>query len=412
MNDPFLARIDPDRTATLLAHLLAAGRLDEAAPAVLVHDLDLLDARVDHLRRTFPDGALHAFAIKANPVVPLLRRLVDRGLGLEAASFEEVALGLAAGCPPERLVFDGPAKTRAELAEALRLGVLVNVDHFDELERVAALHPRGRVGLRVNPEVGAGSIAITSVGSRGARFGIPIHEEAVIQAAFEAYPWLDGLHVHAGSQGMALATMVEATARVAALADRLGRPLRLDIGGGLATTYREDRPAVGVDAWWQALSVIPGLAERPLVTELGRALVGNTALCATRVERVRPGGQVVVHVGADLLLRVAYRPEDWFHGMWLFDAQGRPKAGAVPQTVLGPLCFAGDVLARDRELPPAEPGDILVIRDVGAYTLSMWSRHCSRAMPEVVGLSGETLVPLRPRESVRDLVRFWGGEAP
>jgi diaminopimelate decarboxylase len=98
----------------------------------------------------------------------------------------------------------------------------------------------------------------------------------------------------------------------------------------------------------------------------------------------------------------------------VLDPEGRPREGdARPWTVVGPLCFAGDVIARDRPLPAIAEGDLLVVRDTGAYTLGMWSRHCSRAVPEVVGLRGDPprVLVLRPREALQDVVRFWGDGA-
>jgi diaminopimelate decarboxylase len=79
-------------------------------------------------------------------------------------------------------------------------------------------------------------------------------------------------------------------------------------------------------------------------------------------------------------------------------------------TIVGPLCFAGDIVGREIPLPPVEPGDWIVIRDVGAYTLSMWSRHCSRGIPAVIGYDpqgGESCRVLRRAETPEDVVRFW-----
>jgi diaminopimelate decarboxylase len=117
----------------------------------------------------------------------------------------------------------------------------------------------------------------------------------------------------------------------------------------------------------------------------------------------------VVHVGADLFLRTAYHPDDWHHDMFVLDAAGDPKRGSTgPWTIAGPLCFAGDILARERSLPAMAAGDWLVIRDAGAYTLGMWSRHCSRGMPLVLGYRGAgDVCVLRHAESPEDVVRFW-----
>jgi diaminopimelate decarboxylase len=119
----------------------------------------------------------------------------------------------------------------------------------------------------------------------------------------------------------------------------------------------------------------------------------------------------VIHLGADFLLRPVYRPENWQHELFVVTAEGNPKSGRLrPTTIAGPLCFAGDIVARDVLLPPIEVGDWILIRDVGAYTLSMWSKHCSRAIPVVLGYDpdGKNLLRvLRNPETVDDIVHFW-----
>ena len=164
----------------------------------------------------------------------------------------------------------------------------------------------------------------------------------------------------------------------------------------------------------------PGAALRPHVkafksTALAAELVaaGHHAFCAATVREVL--GMAAAGLGADLLLRTAYAPGDWPHELRVLDPEGRAKAGAAePWTVLGPLCFAGDVVARDRMLPPIEEGDLVVVRDTGGYTTSMWSRYCSRTMPAVAGLRGAAprLEVLRPREDGADIVHFWRGREP
>jgi diaminopimelate decarboxylase len=423
-HDPW-QRLGPARIGAAVRALLDSGRLGDDAPAVLVLDLDLMEARARALVRCFPGNALHAVAIKANPVVAILRPLVAAGLGLEAASWEEVELARAAGCPPARIVLDSPAKTRTELRHALELGVRLNLDNLEELARVAELGPpaHAEVGLRLNPAVGAGAIASTSVAARGSRFGVPwpASPEALVPL-FEQHPWLVGLHVHVGSQGCPLPLLVEAARLVAELRDalhqRLGRAqIRwIDIGGGLPADYGHAGAVPSLDAYVDALRRdVPSLFEPDvqLVTELGRALQAGCGFAVSRVEYVKEvdGRRLAtVHVGADLLPRTAYAPADWPHELLVLDSEGRPRAGEPgPWTVLGPLCFAGDVIAQGRPLPAIAEGDLVVVRDTGGYTLGMWSRHCSRGIPEVVGLRGEPprLHVLRRRETAQDVVRFW-----
>lgn len=427
-SSPWAQRVQPERIAAAVRAVLAAGHLGDDSPAVVLHDLDLLEARLARLRARFPATAVHAVAIKANPVLRILERVVSGGAGLEAASWEEVELARAAGCEPARIVYDSPAKTTSELARALALGVHINVDNADELHRLDDLAPGpgARVGLRFNPAVGTGVIAATSVGDRGARFGVPWPGSAApLVELFAHRPWLRGLHVHVGSQGNPITHLVSAARRAmdlrATIHEALGRRQIeiVDIGGGVPTDYGlRSPPPANVDDYEAALRrEVPELFEPDvtIVTELGRALQVGCGVALSRVEYVkRPSDRdvAVIHLGADFLVRTAYAPREWPHDVIVLEPDGTPKTGpAHPWTIVGPLCFAGDVVASDRVLPAILPGDLVAIRDVGGYTMGMWSRHCSRGLPAVLGLQGDppVVVTLRPRETAADVVAFWRG---
>jgi len=428
MEDP-AQRIPGSAMQAVVAQALAMGHRDDRDPAAIFHDLDRLDTRLHAIEGAFPARTLHAIAIKANPVIALLRQVVERGFGLEAASFEEVELALAAGCPPSRVVYDSPCKTRLEIRRALQLGLHVNVDNLDELERVAELRAgvsqAGRVGLRVNPLVGGGAIPDTSLADERSKFGIPLGEDpTVLLEAFERHPWLEGLHVHVGSQGCAADLLVAGVRRAVELATQVeaavGRAqvTTVDIGGGLPVAYHDGDTAPTFASYAAALrAAAPALFDGrfQLVTEFGRSVHAGCGFAASRVEYVKRVGDThmaVIHLGADFLLRPAYRPDQWQHDLRVLGPEGQPKGagGSSRWTVAGPLCFSGDVLARDVELPEIHPGDIVLIRDTGAYAVGMWSRYCSRSIPAVVGFRGvepPRFTLLRQRESAAEVVKFW-----
>jgi diaminopimelate decarboxylase len=411
--------------AELLRRARRLGLLDRAA---VFHDLDRMRARLDALREAFPPSALHAVAIKANPLIEVLHEVVRAGGALEAASSEEIELALAAGCPPDRIVYDSPVKTRADLDRALTLGAVINADGFDELERIGSLWPafanrlaQRTIGLRINPGVADGRIAATSVGSVRSRFGVAVDDGERIVDAFRRHVWLNALHCHVGSQGCSLEALVEAAAKTAALRrlvnDALGenRITTVDIGGGLPAAYRATDSTIDFPDYAAALRRgAPTLFEPRvrLITEMGRSVHAPCGFAASRVEYVheRDGSRfATTHLGADLFLRAAYAPHDWHHDVVVLDADGVEKSDAAAEAcnVAGPLCFGGDVIARDRMLAPVAAGDWVLVRDAGAYTLSMWSRHCSRAMPPVIGVERDGLRLLREAETAADLVDFW-----
>jgi diaminopimelate decarboxylase len=286
----------------------------------------------------------------------------------------------------------------------------------------------GRVGLRINPEVEAGSIAATSVGTSKSRFGVPLERafDSVIEA-FRRRPWLGCLHVHVGSQGCKLEALTQGVAKVWRLRDVLHRAVgreqvdTIDIGGGLPAAYASlDAPPSFADYAGALRREVPGLFGDSvrLVTEFGRSIHAGCGFAASRVEYVKTTGEgrvAVVHLGADLLLRPAYGPEHWHHEFAVPDSAGTVKMGPLlPWTIAGPLCFAGDIIGHDLSLPEIRAGDYVLIRDVGAYAVSMWSRHCSRAMPLVLGYedpvsdSSAPFTVLRSRERAVDIVKYWG----
>ena len=411
--------------------------------AVVFHDLDLLDARIDDLVAAFPAHAVHTIAVKANPLVEILRACVERGAGLEAASWEEVALSLAAGCDPSRVVYDSPAKTRTEIRAALEAGIHINADSLDELDRIIEIRDPmvscdATVGLRVNPAVGGGSIPATSVASPSSRFGERVGDGLADALAERAAgrPWLRGLHSHVGSQGMPVETLVAAAGVVSDFRDavhaRLGHPQLdiVDLGGGATTNYVGEQAVDPADLAARLAEAAPALFADDvlLVTEFGRAIQANCGWALNRVEYVnRSLAQpvAVTHLGADFLMRVAYAPTHWRHRISRLATVAEVRAQetgsetpdqtghdpSVSWIVSGPLCVAGDVISRDAAFPELEAGDWLVIHDVGAYTMSMWSRHCNRGMPAVLGYrdgaDGPRVTVLRERESADAVVRQW-----
>jgi diaminopimelate decarboxylase len=400
--------------------------------ATLFYNLTFIQERISDLQNLFPKSALHAVAVKANPLTKILNRIKALGVGAEVASLPELHLAEMAGFAPGTIIFDSPCKTKAEIEYALKAGVHLNADSFNELDRIAELlktvKSESAIGIRINPQVGAGSIKSTSVAGDISKFGIPLNNNREkITAYFLKYEWLRGIHVHIGSQGCPVPLVIEGIRKVLDLAVEVNERLNLnskqyqievfDIGGGLPVSYHSEKTPVSMEQYVTMLKtscheLFSG--QFRLITEFGRYIYANSGWVASRVEYVKrePGYNIIMtHVGADLLLRKCYNPDDWHHHISVVDKDGNLKTGTDSNkyVVAGPLCFAGDVIASDLELPVTEEGDFLLIHDTGAYTLSMWSRYNSRQMPKVVGYYTEKkdFEILKERESKEDLLDFW-----
>lgn len=420
-------RLSAEAMSATLSRAIADGVIGPSDDASVFYNLSRLDEKLDDLRTAFPSNAFHTIAVKANPIIEVLKRIQRAGYGAEVASIGELHLALAAGFPVETIVFDSPVKTRAELEAALKLGIKINANSLGELARInslySALGSRSEVGVRINPEVGMGAIAATSIAVQRSKFGVSLRQcRAALHRAFSDYPWLTGLHLHIGSQGMSREQLIDGIGAVYDFFVELRHQANIrffNIGGGLPAKYKDsDTPIAFSDYATLLRQRCPALfaPEVMLVTEFGRALHASCGWVASRVEYVIEhdcGATLVVHVGADMFLRKAYRPDDWHHDISVCDSKGQLRTGSERVfSVAGPLCFAGDYLNRSVSLPAnVSEGDYIIVHDSGAYTFSMWSLYNSRQFPAVIGYNeadGSFRV-LRPRQSLEQIVDFWAG---
>ncbi|MFJ1735342.1 diaminopimelate decarboxylase [Streptomyces sp. NPDC088254] len=406
----------PDRTtaggvttadvAAAVRQAVADGLLGADRPLAGFLDVRGVRDSVAGLHEAFGDvpDVLHTFAAKACALVPVLRLLAEAGMGCEVASPGELRLALDAGFPPARIVLDSPAKTRAEIHEALSLGVALNADSLAELERVDELRPTGSssvIGLRVNPQVGAGAIGAMSTATAHSKFGVALRDPGARERVVEAFarrPWLTRLHAHVGSQGCPLPLIGRGLAALHRLAEeidaRAGRRqiTSLDLGGGLPVNFEDDCVTPTYAAYVATLTAAePALLDGRyrLVTEFGRSLLAKNGFLAARVEYVKEAGGrrvAVTHAGAQVATRTVFMPQDWPVRVSAYGPDGTPKEGpALPHDVAGPLCFAGDVVAHERPLPELAEGDWVVLHDTGAYYFSAPWAYNSLPRPGVYG---------------------------
>ncbi|GAA1426334.1 diaminopimelate decarboxylase [Streptomyces thermospinosisporus] len=417
------------------------GLLGPGQPIVALLDVTGIRQSAAGLRAAFEAVAapgtriLHAFAVKATPLVPVLRLLRAEGIGAEVASPGELALARAAGIEPERTVLDSPAKTPAELREALALGIAVNADNPQELARIDALvgsdTPRSPLGLRVNPQVGSGAIEALSTATATSKFGVALRDEGAREWVVRSYlerPWLTRLHAHTGSQGVALELMARGVAETYELAEEINRRAgrrqvdTVDIGGGLPVNFASEAITPTYGAYARVLrDTVPGLFDGRygIVTEFGRSLLAKHGTLLARVEYAKQAGGrpvAVTHAGVQVATRTVYAPQEWPLRIAAYDAKGLPKEGpAVVQDIAGPACFAGDLLAREYPLPLLEQGDYAAALDTGAYYFAHHYAYNSLPRPAVHGFVADQpgdvgFALVRPAQTTEEIVRESGGD--
>ncbi len=427
------------RRARALRAAVGRGLVDDDRPVVGLLDVAGIRGSAAGLRAAFATPGVritHTFAVKAASLVPVLRLLRDEGVGCEVASPGELALARAAGVPASLTVLDSPAKTAGELRDALAAGIAVNVDNPEELARVDALVagsvPASPLGIRVNPQVGGGSIGAMSTATATSKFGVALRDpgaEEWVLRAFAERPWLNRLHCHVGSQGCPLKLMAEGVHAAYALAERINEAAgrrqvdTLDIGGGLPVDFESDAFTPSYREYADLLrATVPGLFDGRygLVTEFGRSLLAKHGTVLARVEYAKSAGGrpiAVTHAGAQVATRTVFAPDAWPLRVVALDPDGAPKTGApVTQDVAGPCCFAGDVVAAGRDLPPLAAGDHVALLDTGAYYFSTHFAYNALPRPGVYGYAdapggGVGFATVRPPQTLRELAAESGADA-
>ncbi|HET7293026.1 MAG TPA: diaminopimelate decarboxylase [Vicinamibacteria bacterium] len=382
-------------------------------PAYVYSAAALLEAYEAYARAFAPVPHRVCYALKANSCGALLRLLAARGAGADIVSGGELRAALRAGFPPERVVFSGVGKTDDEIALGLEEGIGEwNAESEDEIRRVSRAASRAgqgaRVTLRVNPDIDPRSHPYISTGLHENKFGVEIGKAVEILERARRLPGIvvTGVQSHIGSQVGDLGALEEAARAIAALSgELLGRGFALetiDIGGGLGVDYEGEAGPAPAELAARVLPAIAPLGLR-LLLEPGRSIVARAGVLLTRVLYVKENARkrfVIVDAGMNDLLRPALY--EAFHRIEPVVDVG---AAARAADVVGPVCESGDFLARDRPLPEVRPGDLLAVRDAGAYGFSMSSNYNLRARAAEVLVEDARPRLVRRRETFEDLVR-------
>lgn len=356
------------------------------------------------------------YAAKANTSLAIMKILADAGAWVDVVSPNEARLALQAGFPKEKVLFTGTSVSDRDLEELVELGVMINVDSFSQMRRLAKLG-QFRIAIRWNPGQGAGYHEYVITAGKYIKFGIP--EEKIADAFSEAVRLGHkpvALHQHIGSGWLEedvdtfLSTVDKTMSVVREVTKVIGYDLEfVDFGGGLGIPYLSGEEEFPIDKYSKGLCEkvkASGLDFGAIAIEPGRYIAGDAGVLLVEINTVEEKGVPIVGVDAGFgtFLRPAlYNAR---HVMVLCEKADREAEGEF--MVAGNLCEAGDVFHEMKKLvklPRPEEGDILAILDTGAYGFAMASEYNMRNLPAEVLVEDNRARLIRERGTYSDLLR-------
>ena len=383
----------------------------EYGTPVYVYDAAKIKSQYERLAGAFPGVKLKLkYAMKALGNISIVKYLRSLGAGLDAVSIQEVQIGLRAGYDPKEIIYTPSCVDFAEIEEAIKLGVTINIDNIAILEQFG--HKYGDslpVCLRLNPHIMAGGNHKISTGHIDSKFGISILQRRHLLRVIDTYKiQVNGLHMHTGSDILDAEVFLKGAEVLFDFARDLPAIDFLDFGSGFKVPYREGDIKVDIEALGKKISAAFRQFEqdygRPveLWFEPGKFLVSEAGVLLVKANVVKTT-PATVFVGVNSGMNHLIRPMlyDAYHDIVnVSNTNGTRRV----YTVVGYICET-DTFGWDRQLSEVHEGDILAIRNAGAYGFSMASNYNARLRPpEVLVYEGKPHL-IRERETLDDLLR-------
>jgi len=397
-----------------LDHETAEKLVTNYGSPLYVYSQDILEKRIDILQNmlTVPHQVL--FAMKANYNPSILKIVINKGLGIDTVSVNEIKLALNCGCDPSKIIFAESNASDEQIEEAINLGVTINCGSLSRLEKLGVKYGgKIKIFCRVTTDTGGGHHAKASTYGLGSKFGIYWEQKNEIQNIIKKYGMkLVGLHQHLGSGIYDITTFEKVIDPLLEFAQNFDNLEYLDFGGGFATRYKPEEIELDVKvlgafmdekiSYFNQTRLDNGKSQITTMIEPGRYVVNDCGILLTKVTTLKQNSLKTfagVDTGFNQLVRYAMYGS-YHHILNLSNLQGEMKV----YDIAGNVCESSDFMAKEREVAYISEGDILGILSTGAYGMSMASNYNLQPLPaEVIIKNDGTFKLIRGRQTFKDL---------
>jgi len=383
----------------------------EYGTPLYVYDAKKIVDQLKSLKNAFSETDVRIkYAAKALTNISILKLLKKHGAGVDVVSMQEAHLALGAGFRANEIMYTPNCVDFSEIEEGVELGLNINLDNLSVLEKFGKKYgDTYPCCVRLNPHIMAGGNYKISTGHSQSKFGISVYQlPQIMELAGKHKIVINGLHIHTGSE----ITETEVFLKMAEILFGIARDFPalkfIDFGGGFKVAYKEGDMVTNIYDLGLKLSkafkefYLSYGRKLELWIEPGKYLVSGAGnlLVRTNVVKSTPS---VTFVGVNSGLNHLIRP-------MMYDAYheivnvSNPTGSHKVYTVVGNICET-DTLGADRKLNEVREGDLIAIKNAGAYGYSMASNYNSRFRPaEVLIIDGEAKL-IRRRDTLEDILR-------
>ncbi len=333
------------------------------------------------------------YAVKANSNQAIIKLMASLGAGADVVSVGELERALRAGVKPNKIIFEGIGKTKKDITLAIEKNIrLINIESIDELKRVneVANHHNKKIniGIRLNPNIDGQTLDKISTGKKTDKFGIDTDNLDEIFQVLEVSEnvCLIGISCHVGSQIFKIDVFSKIFKKMKINAQKFldkGYSIKhVDLGGGLGVNYHQDQEMLNLQQVKNEIDKCYIDVPYKLSFEPGRYLVANAGILVTSVISIKKNGGInylIIDAGMHTLIRPAL-----YNSHHEIEVVNKNNTQQIDYTIAGPICESSDIFRRDISLPKQEVGNLIIIKDTGAYGKVMASNYNSRGFPEEV----------------------------
>ena len=354
---------------------------------------------------------LICFSVKSNSNVKIIKEIKNLDCGADVVSKGEMMKALKAGVNPKKIVFSGVGKTYSELEYAINKNILlINVESKSELlviEKIGKIKKKKvNIGIRLNPNTNAKTLKQISTGREADKFGVAEKEflKLVQYSKLSKFLKLKCLSVHIGSQILSHKPY-EKTLKVL---DKLIKKSNhlfefIDLGGGMGISYEKNNKKLNFKIYNSLINKFLKKNNCKIIFEPGRSIIGNAGILISKIIYIKKNKNKNFVI-LDAAMNDLMRPALYGTKHRIIPSIKNKKTINKIFEFVGPICESTDRFLTTNKFQNLKEGDVLLIRDVGAYGLSLGSNYNVRPLPAEILIKNSKILTIKNRQKLSEII--------